>query len=266
MKNIKIAFIDLDGTLLNEHGGISLATRESIDALINNGIVIVLASARMPESVISIKNDLSLTTPIICYNGSLIIDANGKTVFTEFIPRTDIVEVVKHTRQQGCINYYYGDCWRVNKYNHWAKHEQLMVGIEPKIATDEEMSSISSGNILVNKILYQDDDGYLLELKDAMSQTTDTILLDMSKRNYLEITPVGASKANATKAVCDMLGFSSDEAIAFGDNYNDVGMLQFVKTSVAMGNAPDIVKAQATHIADTNENDGLAKMIRLIFR
>ena len=142
MKNIKIAFIDLDGTLLNEQGRISVDTRESIDILTNNRIITVLTSARIPKSVISIKNDLNLTAPIICYNGSLIIDSKGKTIFSGFISYTDVVEIIKRTRLQGCINYYCGVCWFVSEYNHWVKHERSIVEIEPQIATDEVLNLI----------------------------------------------------------------------------------------------------------------------------
>ncbi|KAK0348065.1 hypothetical protein LTR94_038697, partial [Friedmanniomyces endolithicus] len=61
------------------------------------------------------------------------------------------------------------------------------------------------------------------------------------------------------------LGIRREEILAFGDNYNDADLLEFAGTGVAMGNAPDDVKSSADEIADTNDNDGTAKILKRVF-
>ncbi len=70
-----------------------------------------------------------------------------------------------------------------------------------------------------------------------------------------------ATKLNGIKAIADAMGISLDEVAAFGDDYNDIDMLTHCGISVAMGNAPDKVKATAKHTCGTNDDDGLANWL-----
>ena len=70
-----------------------------------------------------------------------------------------------------------------------------------------------------------------------------------------------ASKSAAAAALCDLYGIGRGDVVAFGDNFNDVDLLQFAGTGVAMGNAPDAVKAAADLVAPSNAEDGLAVVL-----
>ena len=63
----------------------------------------------------------------------------------------------------------------------------------------------------------------------------------------------------------ERLGLVPAEIIAMGDNYNDVEMIQFAGMGVAMGNAPDDIKAKAKYVTDTNNNDGVRKALEKFF-
>ena len=81
----------------------------------------------------------------------------------------------------------------------------------------------------------------------------------------LEIMAKGISKAEAVKRFCAHLGISPDETIAFGDNFNDVEMLEAVGRSYVMGNAPEeILDRFPYHTAD-NDHDGIADVLEQIF-
>ncbi len=62
-----------------------------------------------------------------------------------------------------------------------------------------------------------------------------------------------------------MLEIDHKVIIAFGDNENDIEMLQLAGTGVAMGNAPDHVKSAADMVTDTNDNDGVYKILKQVF-
>ncbi len=77
-----------------------------------------------------------------------------------------------------------------------------------------------------------------------------------------EIVPAGFSKATGIDRICRELNAGTEDCIAFGDSRNDLAMLLHVKYSVAMGNAPDDVKAQCFHVTDRPEKDGIAHAMR----
>lgn len=70
-----------------------------------------------------------------------------------------------------------------------------------------------------------------------------------------------ASKVNAVQLVLRKYIIDPLEAIAIGDNFNDMDMIEFAGCGVAMGNAPDAVRAAADYVTDTNNNDGVYKAI-----
>jgi Cof subfamily protein (haloacid dehalogenase superfamily) len=82
-----------------------------------------------------------------------------------------------------------------------------------------------------------------------------------SKPTYLEIMREDASKTKAVQFLMERYGIRREEIIAIGDNFNDKEMIAYAGTGVAMGNAPDAIKAVADYITDTNQRDGVRKAI-----
>ena len=73
-----------------------------------------------------------------------------------------------------------------------------------------------------------------------------------------------ASKVNAVKLLMNRFNFKKEEIIAIGDNFNDKEMIEFAGIGIAMGNAPDEVKAVADYITETNNNDGVSRALKKI--
>ena len=86
-----------------------------------------------------------------------------------------------------------------------------------------------------------------------------------SKPTYLEIANKAASKSQAIAFMADTFGVSIADTVAFGDNYNDLDMLRAAGYSIAMGNAPDDIKAQADYVTADNDQDGLAQVLEAWF-
>ena len=87
-----------------------------------------------------------------------------------------------------------------------------------------------------------------------------------SKPIYLEVMNLPASKTNAINFLMKAYGISREQTIAIGDNFNDKEMIEFAGMGIAMGNAPDEVKAAADFITDTNNNDGVRKALENFFQ
>jgi hypothetical protein len=85
-----------------------------------------------------------------------------------------------------------------------------------------------------------------------------------SAPHLLEIMDKTVSKATGIEVLLKHYGFSIDEAIAFGDNYNDIEMLEYIPQSVAMGNAPEKILQIASNITDTSEVGGIFTYLQKI--
>ena len=75
--------------------------------------------------------------------------------------------------------------------------------------------------------------------------------------DFVDVFPRAGGKARAVRRVLDMYGISPEEAIAFGDGGNDIGMLDAVGTSIALGNANPEVKEMASFVTDDVDHDGI---------
>ncbi len=107
------------------------------------------------------------------------------------------------------------------------------------------------------------DDPKLLSafIKDFPEELKERFYVVQSEPYFYEAMNKQASKGNAIAELATKLGFASDEVMAIGDQGNDLTMVKFAGTGVAMGNAIDEVKATAQFVTKTNEEDGVAYAI-----
>ena len=98
-------------------------------------------------------------------------------------------------------------------------------------------------------------------MKDAVGTEATAV---RSQTYYLDVTPPGHDKGTFVEAMAKRLGISTDAIATIGDMQNDMGLFAKSGTSFAMGNATDDVKKQATHVTETNENDGFAGAIEKV--
>lgn len=98
-----------------------------------------------------------------------------------------------------------------------------------------------------------------IELKILFPEIT----IYKSKSTYLEIVAQNVQNSSAIDILIKAHGVTKEEIMAFGDNYNDVDMLRYAGIGVAMGNAPDEVKAAADVITLSNDEDGLKAILEM---
>ena len=120
-------------------------------------------------------------------------------------------------------------------------------------------------NDIRSKILCTGEEIAMDELQMRLSREFPECACLKSLPRYLEIMSAEVSKSNAADFLCRSLGLTAENAIAFGDNYNDVDMLEFAGLGVAMGNAPDIVKERADRVAPSNDEEGVRKVLEELF-
>ncbi|MDO4943269.1 MAG: Cof-type HAD-IIB family hydrolase [Lachnospiraceae bacterium] len=261
----KAVFSDIDGTLLNTSHKIPERTRKKIKELQAEGVPFTLVSARMPKGMEEIRDELGAKSPMVCYSGALVVDEAKNSVYSTFLS-SDMAKKVYHMVKEGgweiVLNLYSNDHWYVEDLNDdWVKGEMEITGIEA------EECSFRMAEVYeeVHKILCMGERDEIKALEEKLISEFPDIRIYRSKDTYLEIMSMQASKSNAIRILEEKFQISREETIAFGDSHNDIDMLDYVGLGVAMGNADSEVKDAADIITDSNDQEGLRKVLELAF-
>ena len=264
----KAVFIDMDGTLLTSGHSISAANKQAIHKLISMGILVVPISARPLHGILHITDKvLPPDIPVVSLNGSYIFH-KGEIIYEAAMALQDTVAIHKEVKSFDTTVMYYSRMeWFAAAETALVKKEQritpVKIIIQPFQQTIKYWQQQNSG---VNKILIAGDKNLVADIEQRLLAVHEGKLnIYKSQPSYLEVMQLGASKKKAIEFLLDKYGITQNEIIAIGDNFNDKEMIAFAGKGVAMGNAPDEIKAVADYVTDTNNNDGVAKALAHFF-
>ncbi len=256
----KLIVMDLDGTALNSSNEIPENLHNILSFLKDNrGYRIILASGRSVSSMKPIAEKLRLKAPLITLNGGVIIDPVSDEIhFEKNLGKKIYSESIK-ILQDLSMNFVIFTSNVV-----YAESPSHITEILKKY-TDNTIEWIDNYHTvkLPVKILFIPESEEAVNSIKKHTQHLDIDIIDSGFR-FVEIVPKGVNKGAALKMVSEKLGIGHRNIIAFGDNENDIEMLQYAGTGIAMGNAPDHVKAEADFVTDTNDNDGVYKILEQI--
>jgi Cof subfamily protein (haloacid dehalogenase superfamily) len=260
----KAVFIDIDGTLVKSDHSISDATIATIKKLKEKNILVVLISARPLHGMTSIAKEIGLTDfPLASLNGACI-SIDEKIIFESVIDTITTSQLHEQLRQFDATPLYYqGMNWFAESKDLYTDYEQKIttvpIIIQPFEITAEYWQSKNSGP---NKILVIAETKVVVEMQNNLRvRFIGRLNIYPSKPTYLEIMNIEASKMNAVKFLIKHYNIKQEETVAIGDNFNDKEMIAFAGLGIAMGNAPDEVKAAADYVTETNNDDGVAKAL-----
>ncbi len=258
---------DIDGTLLDKKRQISARTLDVFAALPSD-FPIILASSRMPSAMSHLLEEFKrIDNPLICYNGGFVIRSKIKDyqqVDSTYIATETCREIFQLTEQTKVhVSLYSGDNWYAPTRDKWTIKEEMVTKV--KATLDHHHAVI--GNWEENKkgahkVMCMGNADEIQWLYEKLIDNHGSSLhLYRSKDTYIEIAPKSISKATALRQVLAEHGIPMSEALAFGDNYNDISLIEEVGYGVAVANAREEVKAVAKEITATNIEDGVAKTI-----
>jgi Cof subfamily protein (haloacid dehalogenase superfamily) len=264
----KAVFIDMDGTLLRKDHTVSSITRHTIQQLIQKDILIVPISARPLHGMLPITQTVFPDdNPVVSLNGGYIYQQQAVT-YQVHVTLPEAEAIHSEVKKQPVSAMYYSQMeWFAEASTDAVKKEQKItavpITIQPFIDTLTLWEQQQTGP---NKILIAGDPGVILSLeKELLANHSGELNIYKSQPRYLEVMSLQASKSKAIQFLMAQYGLHQNEVIAIGDNYNDKGMIEFAGTGVAMGNAPDEIKAVANYVTDTNNHDGVAKALKHFF-
>lgn len=262
-RDLRILFSDIDGTLINSRQHIPGRTREKILELDAKGIPFILVSARGPAGVEVIRRELGNRRPFICYSGGLILDADGRALYSKQMEVGLAVEIqgfLEREYPEICCNTYGGDLWVVkDDRNPWVVREEKITRGK-SVSGDIREAFAQAGGI--HKFLLMGEPDPISQAELLLRKHYPELSVLKSNDFYLEVMDGSVHKAAGVRYLCDHYQIPVEEAAAFGDGENDVGMLQAVGCGFAMGNAPEDVKRQVNYVTGSNEEEGIWEVIR----
>lgn len=259
---------DIDGTLLNSERDLSARLKKFI-AELPETFPIILASSRMPDAMRHLLVDLGRRSePLIAYNGGFVIDQNGQVLDSVEIPLELVQKIIDLTQQTAIhISLYQGEKWFEEKEDYWSKREIANTKVNPTWQNHQDtMLSWSGSGSGAHKVMAMGDSNEISWLFGELHLAySDQLHLYRSKDTYIEIAPKKISKATGLQLLLNHLyDFGMDDVIAFGDNYNDIDLIQSVGWGVAVANARPEVKSVAKEITLHHKEDGVADTLERI--
>lgn len=266
--DIRLLVLDIDGTMAGESNTIRPEVVDAVQAVKSKGIAVAIATGRMYCSALRFYQQLQLSLPLLAYQGAMIKNpATGEVIRHWPVPKQIALKLLDDFEQTErahllSIHFYINDQLYVREVTAETAAYSQRSGVTP----------IAVGDL--RNVLDQDPTKVL-----ALSQNTDLIdyLLDSFKQQYTPAelyftksvaTFFEAANPNVNKGIAvrylaeEKLGLSAANVMAIGDNFNDLEMLQYSGLGIAMGNAPDDVKAQSNWVAPDVEVDGVAIAIK----
>ena len=265
MKTKKLIVTDLDGTALQNWEMLDPKTKEALIAAKEEGHIVVIATGRPARASLHFYKELGLDTPIINFNGAYIhhpSDENFEDIVAQ-IP-TEVIVTLFDSELKDYI---------INAFCEYKDH--LYVLHQGDTIRDwfhvETCTSVKYGPF--KETLDEHPNGFLLEAKDGYAQKVMDFLRenygdiitcrnwDGDNKNIIEVFKSDTNKATAIEKLAKYFNIEQQDIIAFGDGDNDIEMLTYAGTGVAMDNAIDKLKAVANTTTKSNKESGVAHYI-----
>jgi Cof subfamily protein (haloacid dehalogenase superfamily) len=264
---IKLLLADVDGTLVTKDKILTDRAIAAVHAMHEAGIALALTSGRPPRGMQKLVEPLRLETPVAGFNGGVLVNPDMSVIESRMLSPEAAHTALKTILDKGLDAWLYTpDAWLIRDRDApHVERESHTVGFEPVIVpefTEEHLAKLA-------KIVGVGDDFDLVAEAEAAAQKAlgPNASAARSQPYYLDITHPDANKGFVADWLSKRFDIPRENIATIGDMPNDV--LMFVKSgfSIAMGNASDQVKAQATAVTDSFADEGFAKAVeRFVLR
>lgn len=260
---------DLDGTLLNQAAKVSERSIEIINRLVEEGMLFTYATARSLVSASVATNGLTAKIPVIAYNGAFILKPDTGEVLYSVKFTTEEMQSVREVLERNDISplvYSMIDgverlSWNIDRENEGMRNYLSRRQGDRRLRPLQGDDGLYAGEVFYFTCVGTDEE--LKPLYDTM-KIDDRYVCTLQKELYqpeyfCEIMPAEATKAKAITRLKEL--WNCDRIVSFGDAINDIPMFRISDECYAVENAVEELKALATGIIASNEEDGVAKWL-----
>jgi len=263
----RLVATDLDGTLVRSDGTVSEFTREVLAGLERRGVPVVIVTARPIRWMDDLWPMVGGHGRVIVSNGAAVVDLAGDGSITvrdvQGIEPTAGLRLVEAVRAVAPEASYAVECvGGLVRDPRYVETDGFPAG-----SAVGDLAEIWAEPAL--KLLVRHPDPATADGEDfrrrVFEAVGDAALPTWTVNGLVEISATGVTKATALARVAEELGVPPAHAVAFGDMPNDLPMLRWAGTSYAMGNGHPDLLAAADHVAPTNDEDGVARVLAGLF-
>lgn len=265
---IRLLVVDLDGTVVGESNQITPTVIAAVQAAQRQGVRVAIATGRMYRSALRFHQVLGSDLPLMTYQGALIKNPGDGEVIRHWALSPDYATKLldyleqPELRDRLSIHFYINDQLYVREITQDTRLYAKRSNIEPIAVGDlRQIVDQKPTKILALSCDPALIDDLLVSLRSRYSPAE--LYFTKSVATFLEATHPLVNKGTAVRYLAEeMLGLRAENVMTIGDNFNDLEMLQYAGVGVAMGNAPEPVKAIARWVAPEVEADGVAVAIQ----
>lgn len=270
--DIKLIAFDLDGTFLDDKKEIPPENLEALRAAAERGIHIVPATGRLFIGVHEAIKQLPFVRYYILVNGAQVYDAwEDKTIYRGEIPLDMALSVMDYIETLPVIF----DCYQHNcgwmsqhmfdRIDEFVPDPAMSAAVKKQRRPVPDLRTMlleRGDSVQKQQVFFKDLDEMRRQRDEILPGLFPELLPTTSVVTNIELNHVSAGKDKGLEALCAHLGFSAENAMAFGDGTNDTCMIEAAGFGVAMSNAEKDVLAAADYVALSNNEAGVAAAIR----
>ena len=260
--DIKLVAIDLDGTLLNDKRQIDKETAQIIKTVIQQGVIVTLASGRSFCSVLPYARQLNLKAPLITHCGSYVTDVREENiVLKKHIDLSKAKEIISFFEEEGYyIKVYCNEMFFVQEATPKTIEFSQNFGIPYTVVGKGQLKALT---VAPFRIVLQAEPERIQYARVQLGQWKEVVTVFQDTPRGLEIVNSEVSKGRALEALCHNLDIPTSKVLAFGNEGNDIEMLRVAGLGIAMGNACAELKSHADiTIAKSNSERGVEYTLR----
>jgi len=266
---IALLVLDIDGTLCGASNEIAPPTLEAIAAVQDRGVQVAIATGRMYRSALRFQKTIGATLPLVAYQGALIhcpeADRTHLDLRIDRQVALDLLDLYEQPqwRDRLSVHAYDGDRLYVRELTPGSRRYAERTRVQPEVIGD--LRPLLDREPSVTKLLaLSPNPDEIAELwPQVEAQFRDRpVYLTRSNAWFIEAAHPNAHKGHGVRYLAEnVLGLTADQVMFVGDNFNDFEAITYAGLGVAMGDAPDPVKAIAQWVAPDVEACGVAHAI-----
>ena len=262
--DIRLLLADVDGTLVTQDKVLTEAAKAAARALDEAGVALAITSGRPPRGMSMLIEPLGLRTAIAGFNGGVLVNPDLSVIESHTLDPAAAAQTVEVLLDRGLDVWVYTETqWLIrNKAAPHVDREAWTVKFDAEVVaafTDAHLARAV-------KIVGVSDDRDLIAAGETAVQKAlgGKASAALSQPYYLDVTHPMANKGGVVETLSRLMNIPPAQIATIGDMPNDVLMFRKSGYSIAMGNASDEVKARASAVTDSNQNEGFAHAVRTL--
>lgn len=270
LKNIKIAYIDIDGTLKSSDRKLANRTIESVKRVVDAGLIVVLTSGRSRAHTEKVSRKCCASQYIICSNGAEIYDYDqNKEIYLNNMSKENLIEIFKIAQDN--------DIRMIMNVGNIRVVTHQIDKDDNEVLLEGGFKDFISNNNVTQCILLDRDFYKMKKLEKRIEAIEGISVINKSKsliypdepidvkRTYYDLVQCGTDKGKSIRFLTEFLNVDISETIGIGDSHNDIAMFKTVGVPIVMGNSNDELKKMGKIVTDTNDNYGVATILDILY-